>query len=356
LLAAAVAGTIDAAWRVVAAGRTWDYAALGMWIGVGVLSKYNACLCHAAVLTATAVVPTARRRLFDRRVVLTAAIAIAVTAPHLAWVVRHQAAIRAVLEDRAAVGSTGVGRGVVSLLRESAILAGPLLIGLGLCVWTFTCQPAEASAPAADARRWLGWYLVALTAGLLAVIAAGATRILSHWLPPLFTPLPIYLFLRFRGLAIPRRRFRRYAVLLTAAALAALVGRASLLWRGGPGGGRWHAGRDLFYETAARHWGPDDLSGATFITDDPNIGGNLRVFFPTARVVCTRYPGFDLPGDGTGPRLVVWVVTLKPIPPTLAPLLPPTVPVEVVAVPPERADRRYHTLRYAVISGHQPRQ
>jgi 4-amino-4-deoxy-L-arabinose transferase-like glycosyltransferase len=355
LLAAAVAGTIDAALRIMASGRTWDYAALGAWIGVGVLAKYNAGLCHAAVLAATIMVPAARRRLFDRRLLLTIAVALAVAGPHLVWLVEHREWVRLFLNDRAGVGRPASPvRGLLTLLTESAIMTAPLLILLVLFLpAAFRRSPADAG-PSADARRWLGWYLVALTAGLLTCIAAGATRILSHWLPPLVTPLPIYLFLRFQGQAVSRRRLRGYAVALTCAAFAALAMRASLLWVGGKQGQGWHAGRDLLYATVAKHWNPADLNGATIVTDDPNVGGNLRVTFPGARISCTRYYVFDPPPKDAG--VIAWTTGDGPPPVTLVGSVPSTASINAVVVPPDRADHRYHTLWYAVLNGPRPRQ
>jgi 4-amino-4-deoxy-L-arabinose transferase-like glycosyltransferase len=355
LLAAAVAGTIDAALLVVAIGRTWDYAALGGWIGIGVLAKYNVGLSHAAVLAATVMVPAARRRLLDWRLLLTITMALAVAGPHLVWLVEHREWVRLFLADRAGVGRpAGTSRGLLTLLTESAIMTAPLVILLVLWLPGVFRRPVVSDGPAADARRWLGWYLMALAVGLLTVVAAGATRILSHWLPPLVTPLPIYLFLRFQGQSLPRRRLRGYAAALTVAAFAALALRASLLWVGGKHGGGWHAGRDLLYATVGQHWNVDEMTGTTIVTDDPNVGGNLRVTFPGVRVICTRYYVFDPPPREPG--LVAWTTGDGPPPITLVGSVPPTATVNAVVIPQDRADHRYHTLWYAVVNGPRPRQ
>jgi 4-amino-4-deoxy-L-arabinose transferase-like glycosyltransferase len=364
LLAAAVAATVGAALRVIADGRARDYAALGAWVAVGLLSKYSAALCHAAVLAASLAVPAARRRLLDRRVALTVAVAATVALPHLVWLAGHRAAVTAFLAGRAEAGevvaAAGAGRGAASLFLNLVTLSAPLAVVLGACARTAAHRPPDRAGPAADACRWLRWYVLALVAGLLVVVAGGATTFMSHWLPPLFVPLPVYLFLRLRVHAVPRRRLRRYAAALVAACLAGLAGRASLVWWGGKGGG-WQAGRDRLYALASRHWDPASLRGATFVVDDLNVGGNLRLCFPAARVCCTRFAAYDPPaGDPDRPRVVVWpaAYSTQPPPSALAPFMPPdqAAAAGVIAAPADQADRRYHTLRYVVVSGCQLRR
>ena len=47
--------------------------------------------------------------------------------------------------------------------------------------------------------------------------------------------------------------------------------------------------------------------GGTILTPDFLVGGNLRLYFPQARILCMAYPAYEPPPKGAdGPSVVVW--------------------------------------------------
>src|SRR5690606_22515466 len=61
------------------------YLLTGVAIGVGLTAKYNFVLLPAATLVVLLLDTGMRRRIFDWRILLTAAAALAITLPHALW-------------------------------------------------------------------------------------------------------------------------------------------------------------------------------------------------------------------------------------------------------------------------------
>ncbi len=134
----------------------------------------------------------------------------------------------------------------------------------------------------------------------------GAVAFTEHWLHPALMVLPIFLFaLAERGAPTPG----------SCRAYLALLGVVVMRPRSAPGScttsrGADHCGRcrDLVpFAALAAQLRAAGFERGTIVTDDPHIGGNLRVLFPASRVLDPAYPSSIWPAPtGHSQCLAVW--------------------------------------------------
>jgi 4-amino-4-deoxy-L-arabinose transferase-like glycosyltransferase len=116
--------------------RTGDFVLLGVWAGLGLLSKYNYSLFAAALLGAALIVEPFRARLLDRRLALAAAVAVAVFAPHGFWLTGHWEEAREYVLQYSHVQ------------RENGSRKGAL-VGMGSLAWSLALAAAGPALAAA---------------------------------------------------------------------------------------------------------------------------------------------------------------------------------------------------------------
>jgi hypothetical protein len=316
LVIAATVATLHAALRL-RRGRTADYLLFGVLLAAGTLSKYNYLLFAAALVPAALSVRRFRPCLLDRRVLLSAGVALALLAPHLAWLARHGGYVRDSLATK-----TGVAEGH-TLARVGEGLANLAMnVGLGLALLGVACvavfpggfrRPAED--PLADRRRVLGWFVLA-TLGLLAlmVVAGGTSRFQDRWLHPVLLVVPVWFFARLDGAALAPGRLKAFARVLAVAAVALTAGRAAQVRLGGLDRGRYPLQMD--FGPAAEQLTEDGLGSADLFVTERELAGNLRLRLPGAWVVCAQHPAYAPPPRPDGPAYYVWNATDGPRPPS----------------------------------------
>lgn len=310
LLGATIAGALWAVVRLRRSAGIGAYAALGLWIGAGMLSKYNFALVLVALLAAAAADPALRRRVFCRRAGISLIVAVAVAAPFYVWFVSSPdglASARAsatpfphsasYLKD-AASGMFAVLRGAVSI-----VLPGAAIMAIAFpSAWR-----RRPAAVAPDFKRFLEVYFVVLAVAVFgAVIGLRVTFIQNHWLLVVM-PLPIYGFLKIAESRPTDGRLSGYAAVLCG---LALIVPLALAYRfvTGPS---YCKKCNFFMPYAALS---DQIMASGFrrgtivAFDNPHqLGGNLRRFFPAARVVSPRYVPFVPPLKAEpGDCLIVW--------------------------------------------------
>jgi hypothetical protein len=240
-------------------------------------------------------------------------------APALLWVLS--------LDQEALVGTAhqvlapGPQRGFWSrLVRGSATLAGatlvyPLpflllfLLAFGPALWRARrggAAPARAPEPPAVSARFLG-RLIALSLALhwLLVPAAGATEFSEHWLHPALMILPIWLFALLEQCQPTPAALRAYLALLGLVVVVALGARILHYVQGAD---HCRQCRDLVpFGMLADQLRAAGFGGGTIVADDTYIGGNLRVAFPTSRVINPDWPAAGWPAvRAHGQCLLVW--------------------------------------------------
>ena len=321
LLAALCAATLYAVLRLERGNTIAGQAALGLAVGLGLLSKYNYVLFLAPMAVACAVHPGLRARLFSAKGLVALAVAAVVAGPHYYWALTSAGGFAAVADvappDIHGGGYlTAVAWGLSSAVYRTLAFLSPLLI-LFLVFFPGAFLPLATSATgdeAARRRRLFEVFFLAFAGfGVAAILAFQVSEVRTHWMMVL-VGFPIYVFARVQAVGPPQRVVERFAGVVSVLAVAVVVAM----------GVRFAVAPldckkcNLFipYADLAAQIRAGGFTGGTIVAlDYPNqIGGNLRVYFPESRVVDRRFLPFRPPArTSTGDCLVVWNTTIGPL-------------------------------------------
>jgi hypothetical protein len=366
LLFVACLAALYAFLRLARGGRTADYLLFGAACGVGGLSKYNFAWFAAALVAAGLTVAPVRRRLLDRRLLLSAGVCGLIVAPHAAWAVSHREKLVEVLETKAlrtkraqAAYLARVGRGARDAVTAGVVMAVPLAGVVALC---FPRGGRPDPDPDRDAaRRVLGrLFLVAAAIVLAQLGGLGMGRFHERWLQPFAVVFPLWLSARIDPAAVRPGRARAFAALLAAFAVGYTVARAvQVVWFADAPRGLYPL--RLSFDELARRIAAEAGDRPTILTPEREVGGNLLLKLPGARVCCTAEPLFPVePGDG--PVVLAWNLRLTQgyaVPPWLLlgeyryrylrPIPPEA--VRTVEVAPASGGRPPTVIAYVVLPG-----
>lgn len=314
--------TLYAALRLVRDGRTRDYMLLGVACAAGMLSKYNFAVYAAALLLAGLTVPAARARLLDRRMLIAFALTLLLLVPHAMWIVNQHAALLQILEMKLSKPRDPSVPGRLASLRGFAELAMNVLAAAALPAfaarWLHAGSKPRTPEGFAEITRTLllRFLIVALLLLTVQVFASQSDRFHERWLMPFALVLPVWLFARIHPAAIPAARLRAFAMLLALAAAGYTAARAVQVGLFLDHSSGLYPLRLEFADLAAAI--ADDAGPQpTIITAEREIGGNLLLHLPQARVRCPMQPLFD-PGPGRGPVVLAWNLAYtrgEPVPP-----------------------------------------
>jgi 4-amino-4-deoxy-L-arabinose transferase-like glycosyltransferase len=203
------------------------YAFFGLATAAATLSKYNIAIFLAALFLASLSLRETREAIFDRRFLISVAIAIVACLPTFHWNITHP--------DDFLAHSGGFGAGQGDSLLETATLA---LRGLGNAILNFAALPiaiitvafflvARKTATTPRPVRWpeeLLWRTIAfaLLVTLVVVLAGGITQFRDRWVLPVFVLLPAALAMRFDAIG-ERGRKTQGTIVFVGAVLAVLV-------------------------------------------------------------------------------------------------------------------------------------
>ena len=194
------------------------FAALGLALGLGVLSKYSYVLFAGAALVAALSLPQPRRALLSRGWWLAPLIAALLVAPHALWVLQHwqEASSSTLAKLRPAYEATG-WRGMLAGLGDLLTMLGLAALPWALMAWwAFGRRAWRTPAPSADTTPpWavplLLRYLGLIACGLLAMVVLGnVSNFDGRWIHPLVCMAPMAAFAWRPGLG-DRPRGRRQA-------------------------------------------------------------------------------------------------------------------------------------------------
>lgn len=278
------AATLLQAARLADERSSSGYVALGLLIGLGLISKYNYAIFLAALLLAAGMAPAYRAWLADRRFAITALAALLLATPHYSWLLSNP--------ELATSGAHKFQAGAGDAL-SGLVTAGMAALAFLTPLWIFSLLPLSATSRSqllAVARTGHGRFLLALLAAvaLLVIFFVGlsqAQQVKDRWYQPLLFYLPWVIAL-FCG-PTPGRRGRLY--LAIAAFFALLV--AILL-----------PARTLLAEKLDRYSRPNLPYPALFdrlassieppgyvLTETNLLAGNARLFFPHAELRVPTY-------------------------------------------------------------------
>lgn len=293
-------------------GVAW-YLVYGLVMGLGALSKYNFVIFAGALNLALLLTPEGRRLVFDWRLLLSIAVALAVVAPQAHWVFTHPELALGSLHKLEIAEGHPLYQGLGQALLAAAVLLTPLWLVylvlfprlyLGLSLWG--SEPGAAGL----LRR----YLLVLALGVAAgVTLLGVGRISERWMLPYLFVFPAFFFLSARGRELPAARVRWFVRLaIASAALILVVTVARVLV--GPRFGDLPNQSYPFAEIAST-LETQGFAGGVIVAHNAHFAGNLARELPDSAVYV---PGFLLPppvGQTDRPLLIAWDARRSPGPP-----------------------------------------
>ena len=339
--------------------RSWQaYARLGLWLGMGMLAKYNFALFAASLFLAGLSCRPYRAALLDVRMLLSGTLAALLLLPHLLWFLKHAEQVCPLLVVKTGLGESGTTAGVLRGLWNLLISNGVVLVMPFVAGVVFLLRPGSGwgfrSAAKSDACCLLERFFLAALLHLTLQVLAGTTRFQDRWLQPFVLLVPVYVFARLEGATLKPRRVRRYGAVLAMVALLLTVTQAGRIWLGSRDDGTYPM--QMSFAGFDECFSAEGLDRATVLTSDRVLGGNLCLHFPGARVFCVRQRGYRPRIDTeSGPYFAVWHWSLGATYPdefaayadrTLPRRLVPAGPVRFVKVPALRPGRATNYFGY----------
>ncbi|AHG44663.1 membrane protein [Rhizobium leguminosarum bv. trifolii CB782] len=286
-----------------------SYLIAGIGIGFGLLAKYNFAILPAAALIAALSDARLRPRIFDWRLVLTAAVAFVITLPHLFWLKDNlDFATARTLEKMTASGHASypaqVAMGVSSLALATLSFAG-LTAAVFAIVFGRSLRPA-LTVGSQWTRLLERMMLVFLVGILFLIVFGGAAGIKDRWLVPMLFLLPLYFCLKIEAAGVATERaFRRFIVIVA----VIMIGVPAALY-GSVAAARFTG----HYERLNRPYATmleslrKQAEPAAILAGDSLLAGNLRQDIPGVPVLSVDYPGFHPDLTGRRPLLLVWLL------------------------------------------------
>ena len=286
------------------------YAILGIAIGIGTISKYNFVLLPAATIVAVLCDREWRARLFDPRVLLTAAISLVIVLPHALWLLGNvdlatRGTIGKMVEANAPHGLARIARALGSLLLACIAFGALTVVILAIA---FKTQFRGALRASDRWTRLIGLImLVSLLGVVLVILGAGTTKITERWLDPYLLILPLYLLLKLdragADVSCSLGRLVPVFVVLMVVTLIPLPGKT---FTGGLTGSYSRINYPIASVAEALR---AEGQPAVIVADGMHLAGNMRLQFPQTPVIDAGHPvaGFPKPESMRGPVLAIWL-------------------------------------------------
>lgn len=200
---------LDAGWawtavcfhRAFRTGRLRWWAAVGLAVGLSLLVKYTIGVLVLAAAGYAVATPAGRRCLRSPGPYMAAAVATAVVAPHVVWLVAHDFQTIHYAVERSDGGSGFLRH----LTHPLGFLGGQLLLlpPVAFVLWPLWIARGQAVGPAASPAdvRFLHAVAIGPWVFLLALSAATGCQLRQIWGSPLWTFLGVWAVVVFRGAA-----------------------------------------------------------------------------------------------------------------------------------------------------------
>lgn len=292
LLSIACVASMHAAIRFFQRAELGPAVWLGLALALGLYAKFSYPLFLAGLVLAAWSLSELRTRLFDARLVISAAIALVLFAPYLFWLAgAHGDTVARAADHMITIDAPHWQRAFYGLWRLALSLPQFLLPWLPFVV---VLAPAAfvrppAGAPAAGLVERLALRTMILAAILLAagIAATGATNIAERYMHPILIIAPVYVFARIARLGLSEVRVRRFAVFAVATAVLVL-GCRFLIFTDNIITRRGNFGVLIPYAGLAEALERRGISDGTLVSPHVRDAGNLRAFLPNLRVVAAN--------------------------------------------------------------------
>ena len=279
--------------RALTRQGTVDYLVLGIVTGLGALASYSFLVLPFAMTVALGLVPELRRRLRPVPLVPAAVIALFIVAPVLTF-----------MPD----GARGTAHAQpLSALRD--LVLALVVFALPAAVIFLALNPRVTFSVPTERPPWLRFFRYTMAAALFAAAAVALlfpavdAKALAF---PVLLPLPLYLFLRVQS-APPKEDTHADKWFALAVLACVAIAIAARVW---------------VYETQAAHclrcreYWPMPRYADTFhqagfydgtvVGADAGLAGNLKLVFPSERVVTPLAPALRFGPPVPGECLIVW--------------------------------------------------
>ncbi len=291
------------------------YALLGGLLACGMLAKYSFALFALSLLLAALSIREYRSLVLDRRIVVSAVIALLLFLPHMLWAIGHLDEIRAFISDQVGEGSqtgylAGVISGFSSLVKNSAEFLILVWLVLTLLVPS-AYRPLVAGSVNPHRLLAARFLIAAVLVCVLLIVIFGTTQFQSRWFQPLLIIFPLYLLSRAETTGISLRRETLLRSVIIFFAVTVMVLRFSQFWLA-PYVQKNPSRMQFPSADLAEQLKQQGFIGGTVIGDSNLTAANIGLYFDNARLLSPKTELFlaDNRNNGTeGQCLIAWKAT-----------------------------------------------
>lgn len=290
--------------------RLSTYLMTGLAVGLGVLAKYNFVVIPVAAVIAILPEPELRKRFFDWRVLLAAAAAFAVPAPHIYWVFSNLALASGgtISEMKEGAESAVLPHAFHGLFALCIAIVKSIAIPAAVFGLVFYGHLKEIAKAESQWTRVIGRMLVACLV-IVAVIVIGiqATHVREKWLVLFIILTPLYLAAKIDAAHIEASsRLPKFVGIVAFLSVGTVLMLFASVYAG-PMIGRYSFAHTPYSDFTHSVLNERDAKPSGVVVDDRILAGNLKIEFPDTPVFLTYFPAEigTLPVPA-GPLLAVW--------------------------------------------------
>ena len=210
--------------KILSKTTTMRYILLGVFIGMGTLSKYNFLLFAMAVIVAGLSMREGRRIIFDKRIGLSLLSCMIIVLPHFIWLLTDDfSSVRYALEKAQAGGleTPSLSKMFFTIVSPYSGLSVFLIIFL-LFFYHLLSTDTLKENPQLRFFKWVAVY--GLLMPIIIILALRAGHFSGRWLAPIFLTLPIVGFSMI-DLNVKDNRIKYFTFLCAFLAIAGLITR-----------------------------------------------------------------------------------------------------------------------------------
>jgi lipopolysaccharide core galacturonosyltransferase RgtB len=279
------------------------YALFGLAVALGFLSKYNYMLLPVSLIIATVSSGGFRGALLTPKIFVTGLVFVAVTAPHVIWMLGNKAAVASQSYKFAVTRELAPKSAFAGFFHLTKAFVG--LAGVPLLIFSPFLIKARGSKRA-QANPFLPLLLKTFIAGfailLLLILAEHVTFLRDRWIQPLLFALPILLvgFVQEKLSDGAIRRLLRLSAFVAITVLTAI--NVTVI-----GANTLHRSHNLNipYGGLAGELRAHGFQSGAIIANGFFLGGNLKKQFPNSRVIV---PELNETRPAERPTLIIWSV------------------------------------------------
>ncbi|MDJ0949226.1 MAG: glycosyltransferase family 39 protein [Alphaproteobacteria bacterium] len=318
-MTAVASATLWAMLRLRRRGGLAEYLLLGLLLGLGVQTKYNFAIFAAGLLAAGFADGVLRQRLAKPGSLLSVLAASLLAAPHFLWLFVNREAVTQAFD--AAFRDTGDSSWLGGVLSGLGALGDGVigfLLPLPIILIALFPQVLRPVRGVESERRWADRFLLIHMAVMLAmligsVLFGGVSHFRNHYFF-VFIVFPLWFFARLELVAVKEIACKRYAAVLSICALGIALGVVGKFFAEPHGCKRCYL--HIPYPEVAAQIREAGFSHGTVIMRGQfvQIGGNLWIEFPEARIITQKFRYSYVPPlrRGDGQCLFVWTEKVPP--------------------------------------------